>query len=215
MKKQLSLILLVFIGAAIGLRAQDAKAEAILDALSNKMRQYETITSNFTFSLDDNVNDVHHTQEGILKMKGDKYYIKLSDNQIYSDGETRWTYSTDMNEVYIDNANVGENALNPAKIYTIWETGFKHYYNGEKTEDGVTYQVIKLVPENPADKNFHTVKVFINKAKDQVGKIVIYGKQGENFTYAVTTLETNIPYDANTFVFSKSAHPGVDVIDNR
>ncbi|MCA1752860.1 MAG: hypothetical protein LC670_13940, partial [Flavobacteriales bacterium] len=89
---------------ATSLDAQEAKAKGILDELSNKTRKYTSITSDFSFTLKDKIADVEQTQEGKLKMQGKKYVIVLGDNQIFSDGQTRWTYSEDMNEVYIDNA---------------------------------------------------------------------------------------------------------------
>ena len=195
--------------------AQDAKAKAILDKVSNNTRQYATVTSDFSFTLEDKAADVKQTQEGTLKMKGKKYYIKLGDNEIYSDGETRWTYNTDMNEVYIDFAESGEGALNPAEIYTVWETGFKQYYEKEMTEGGRTLDVIKLVPSDARDKTFHTVKVYIDRLKEEVTKIEILGKQGDNYTYKVKTFKTDAAYGNDTFVFNKTAHPGVEEIDNR
>jgi outer membrane lipoprotein-sorting protein len=195
--------------------AQDAQAKKILDELSNKTRKYPTITSDFTFTLDDDAADVHQTQEGMLKMKGKKYYVKLGDNQIYSDGETRWTYNEDMNEVYIDFADGDDDALNPSKIYTVWETGFKHYYEKEITKNGSPHHVIKLVPTDPDGKAFHTVKLFVDKSQMEVSEILIMGKQGENYTYNVESFETQNNYDSDTFVFSEKNHPGVTTIDNR
>jgi outer membrane lipoprotein-sorting protein len=195
--------------------AQDAKAKAILDELSNKTRKYTSITSDFTFTLEDKAANLTQTQEGTLKMEGKKYYIKLGDNHIYSDGETRWTYNEEMNEVYIDHADSGEDALNPSEIFTVWETGFKHYYETEATEGGKKYDVIKLNPTNPADKTFHTVKLFIDKSNMQVGKFLILGKQGDNYTYLVKTFKTDIAYTPADFTFKSAKYPGVEEIDNR
>jgi outer membrane lipoprotein-sorting protein len=201
--------------SATNVIAQDAKAKAILDELSNKTRKYASITSDFTFTLEDKAADLTQTQDGTLKMEGKKYYIKLGDNHIYSDGETRWTYNEEMNEVYIDHADAGEDALNPSEIFTVWETGFKHYYETEVTEGGKKYDLIKLNPTNPADKSFHTVKLFIDKSNMQVGKFLILGKQGDNYTYLVKTFKTDIDYSPSDFVFNAAKHPGVEEIDNR
>lgn len=194
---------------------QDPKAKAILDDLSNKTRKYNTITSDFTFSLDDNAADVHQTQEGILKMKGKSYYINLGENEIFSDGTTRWTYSSDMDEVYIDNVSGNDDVLNPSEIYTVWESGFKHYYDKEITLDGKPAHVIKLIPNNPDEETFHTIKLYIDKAKMEVMKIEILGKQGDNITYQVKSFKTDIPYKDSEFVFNMEDHPGVTDIDNR
>src|SRR5690554_4268926 len=150
MKYIQTIVIAALIAITGSLHAQDAKAKAILDKVSNKTRQYATITSEFTFTLEDKAADLKQTQEGTLKMKGKKYFIKLGDNNIYSDGETRWTYNDEMNEVYIDVADASGDALNPSEIYTIWETGFKQYYEKEITENGKTYDVIKLIPAKPA-----------------------------------------------------------------
>lgn len=208
------LFLVAILTALVG-HSQDPKAKAILDELSNKTRQHSTITSDFTFILDDEVADVHQEQDGLLKMKGDKYYVRLGDNQIYSDGQTRWTYNEDMNEVYIDDADAGDEALDPTDIYTIWETGFKHYYQGEETENGKTFDIIKLVPNDPSDKTFHTVKVYVDRAKSEVAEIEILGKQGNNYIYRVNSFKTDADYPASTFVFTEADYPGVDAIDNR
>ena len=167
----ISLIVLVLTG--LGIQAQDAQAKRILDELSTKTQGYPSITSDFTFVLQDKVADLHQEQKGTIKIQGDQYYIQLGDNHIYSDGTTRWTYSADMNEVYIDDADGGEDALDPTDIFTIWESGFKHYYDGTTTEGGKTLDVIKLVPTDPADKTFHTVNLFVEQRKSEVAKIEI------------------------------------------
>ncbi|MCZ4410161.1 outer membrane lipoprotein carrier protein LolA [Cryomorphaceae bacterium 1068] len=200
---------------AVNAHAQDAKAKAILDELSDKTRKYPTITSEFTFTLEDKAADVNQEQKGSIKMKGKKYYIVLGDNHIYSDGDTRWTYSEEMNEVYIDFTETGDEVLNPGDVYTIWESGFKQYYKAEENLNGRPTHVIKLVPVDAEDKDYHTILVYIDKAKMEVSKIEIKGKQGVNYTYAVQSFVTTADYSDDTFVFDPTEYPGVDEIDNR
>lgn len=211
--KVLATLLITFV--AVNVHAQDAKAKAILDELSDKTRKYPTITSEFTFTLEDKAADVNQEQKGSIKMKGKKYYIVLGDNHIYSDGDTRWTYSEEMNEVYIDNTETGDEVLNPGDVYTIWESGFKQYYKAEESLNGRTVHVIKLVPVDAQDKDYHTILVFVDKAKMEVSQIEIKGKQGVDYTYAVQSFETTAAYGDETFVFSSADFPGVDAIDNR
>jgi outer membrane lipoprotein-sorting protein len=216
MKNILKLLATLLVAiVAMNANAQDAKAKAILDELSDKTRKYPTITSEFTFTLEDKAADVNQEQKGSLKMKGKKYYIILGDNHIYSDGDTRWTYSEEMNEVYIDNTDSGEEVLNPSDVYTIWESGFKQFYKGEETLNGRKVHVIKLVPVDPADKEYHTILVYIDQGKMEVSKIEIKGKQGMDYTYDVKSFETTAVYADNVFIFDPADYPGVDEIDNR
>ncbi len=195
--------------------AQTNQAKEILDELSEKTRKMTTITSEFDFTLIDVAADVEQTQSGMVKMKGNSYYIKLDEIEIYSDGTTRWTYSGEMNEVGIDSDDSGDEGLNPTKIYTVWETGFKHYYQHEVNIDGRPCHYIKLNPTEPAQENFHTVELYIDKGRMELRRIKILGKQGDNYIYDVKSFTADIPYSASDFVFSKADHPGVDVIDNR
>lgn len=216
MKNTIKVIATLLIAlVAINVQAQDAKAKAILDELSDKTRKYPTITSEFTFTLEDKAADVNQEQKGSIKMKGKKYYIVLGDNHIYSDGDTRWTYSEEMNEVYIDFTETGDEVLNPGDVYTIWESGFKQYYKAEENLNGRQVHVIKLVPVDAEDKDYHTILVYIDKAKMEVSKIEIKGKQGVNYTYAVKSFDTTADYSDDTFVFDSAEYPGVDEIDNR
>jgi len=209
------LFVLLSLTLSVETYSQDAKAKAILDEISDKTRKYTTITSEFTFTLEDKAADVTQEQAGSLKMKGKKYYINLGDNHIYSDGDTRWTYSEEMNEVYIDISDAGDEVLNPSDVYTIWESGFKQYYKAEENINGRINHVIKLVPAEPEDKEYHTVIVFIDKAKMEVSKIEIKGKQGVDYTYFVKSFKTDATYTDDAFVFDSSDYPGVDEIDNR
>lgn len=215
MKLFVRLSLIACLLAPLSGYTQDAKAKAILDELSNTTRKYTSITSDFTFSLDDEAADVHQSQEGQIKMKGKKYYVLLGENQVYSDGTTRWTYSEEMEEVYVDNVAGSDDVLDPSEIYTVWESGFKHYYVKESTLNGRTIHIIKLVPIEPDEESFHTVRLYIDKAKMEVLKIEILGKQGDNITYSVKSFKSDIPYSDSDFVFDLKEHPGVTEIDNR
>jgi outer membrane lipoprotein-sorting protein len=197
--------------------AQDEQAKKLLDDLSNKTKSYSTLTASFSFILDDKVADIQQKQEGTIRMKGDKFSLDMGVHKVISDGKSRYTYNKETNEVYIDAlADLeDEGALNPAKLFTIWESGFKHFYNNTVTEGVQTLEVVKLVPTKPEDKSFHTIKLYIDKAKMQLAKIEILGKDGDNYTYKVKSLEPNKPYSDADFAFDKAKYPGVEVIDNR
>ena len=110
-------------------------------------------------------------------------------------------------------AENSEEAFNPAKIFTIYEKGFKYIYTGDETIKGHIYQVIDLTPEQ--DKEFFKVRLWVEKMKKQLYKATIFDKNGGRFTYTINTFAPNVPVTESTFTYDSKAHPGIEVIDLR
>lgn len=196
---------------------QDPKAKKILDALSAKTKTFTSIAAEFTSTLDNKSADLHVENKGQLKMQGDKYNLTLGNHNIITDGTTTWTLAKEDNEVYVDNNEdmEDEDAIKPSELFTIWESGFKYKYEQELNVKGKNCDLINLYPKNPAEKNFHTIKLFVDKIKQEIAMVVMMGKGGETITYELTKFTPNATVTASEFTFDKAKHPGVDVIDNR
>ena len=65
--------------------------------------------------------------------------------------------------------------MNPTKLLTIWEKGFK--YRFIKDEGGI--QEIHLFPTDTKKTKYHTVIVKVDKAKTQVSSVTVKGKSGD------------------------------------
>lgn len=70
---------------------------------------------------------VKETQQGTLYVKANanKYKVAMTNQDLISDGKVQWTYLKNDQEVQISNVDSGD-AINPAKIFTIYEKGFKY-----------------------------------------------------------------------------------------
>ena len=143
--------------------------------------------------------------------------MHLGEYHIITNGETTLTYAKEENEVYIENNEdiEDEDAIKPSELFTIWESGFRYQYAGELTLDGKNCDQINLFPKEPAKKTFHTIRLFIDKDKREIVKVMMLGKGGEISTYVLKKFTPNATVKASDFVFTKSDYPGVDVIDNR
>lgn len=218
--KKIALLTLTIIGFSSFVNAQqDAQAKKILDNLSKITKQYKNISADFTFTMNNEANDVHSTQKGKLTTEGKDYYLKLAGQEIYCNGQNIWTYLIESNEVQInkvpEESEKSDNYIDPSSIFTIYNKGFKYSYKGEKKINGNDYQIIELYPDNPKGKNFHTIVLTISKSNPQIKSIEIKGKNGTNFTYAVTSFKTNQDLPIGTFTFNKSQHSDVEVTDLR
>ncbi|GAF05052.1 LolA family protein [Saccharicrinis fermentans] len=137
------------------------------------------------------------------------------DVDTYFDGKTLWTHMIDAEEVNIDEPDPDdEETLNPASIFTIYQTGFKYAYLGEKEINGTAIYSIDLYPLN-RDKPYSRIRLDIKKEALQINKIQQIGKDGNNYTISIDQLESNTPMDDSMFVYDENANPNVDIIDMR
>jgi outer membrane lipoprotein-sorting protein len=223
--KKLTILILLFLGSISTLFAQkDTEAAEILKKISAKYKSFEVIKSDFYFTIVNQQASIRVTQTGTLftKSKTNKFRVTLYgpenaanpiiEQEIISDGKTQWTYLKKNNEVQVTNADNTEEAMNPAKIFTIYEHGYKYIYNGEKKENGIVYQEIDLTPEN-ADKEFFKVRLTIDKLKKQIYSALIFDKNGNKYTITIRNLTGNPPIAENFFTFDVKEHKGVEVVD--
>ncbi|MBI3512056.1 MAG: outer membrane lipoprotein carrier protein LolA [Bacteroidetes bacterium] len=205
----------------------DPKAKVILDDVSATAKAYSSITATFSITTKkaDGTSDV---KDGNVVMKSGKYKIVL-DNKVkdkvykeeyYNDGKTTWVYTEKDGELTIDNApdpaaKKNDNTISPNDIFTIHEKGFKYKFIKEETKDGVVYQYIDLYPEKPDKKNYHTVKLTIDKVKKQITTVVFLNKDGSTTTYAVKTFTPNLVVADSTFQFDTKTHVVKQTIDMR
>jgi outer membrane lipoprotein-sorting protein len=189
--------------------AQDQKAKTILDQLSDKTKSYTSIEAKFTNTFSSTVTDINESQSGTLYLKEDAYRLEMEAQTIICDGETNWIYLPDDEEVNITEIDDEENELNPSKIFTIYENGYKYKF---VREDGKNYH-IDLFPEESGP--FTKVELFINKSKMQISSFTMIDKQGSHFKYVIDSFVTNKAMNNDFFVFKTSDYPNVDVIDLR
>lgn len=217
MIKKIVLSLILAAGFAGNIYAQtDAKAKAILAEVSKKYRSYDVVKTDFTFVLDNQQAKIKETQQGtlIVKAKANKYKVVMTNQDLISDGKSQWTYLKDDKEVQVSNADNGSDALNPAKIFTVYEKGFKYLYTGESKSGSKVYQMIDLTPLD-INKSYFKIRLSIDKAAKQIANVLIFDKNGNKYTYQVKTLVPNVKVPESTFSFDAKKYPGVEVVDLR
>lgn len=218
MKATRSLITLCLLLPLSLLAQQDEKAEKILERLSEKHQEQKTISAEFSSRMVNKKDGVNVKRSGKLKMKGDKFFLDIGEQKVFCNGKTRWVFLENDNEVQIKEAKDSAESsaiISPTDLFTIWEKDFKYKYSKRIQEDGRTYHVIDLYPENPGDKAFHTIELMIDNEKEEIHQVTVKGKQGNDYIYELEKLRMGIPIDKKTFVFHPSEHPGVEKIDLR
>jgi outer membrane lipoprotein-sorting protein len=221
--KKLLLYTLVILTAAPAFAQKDAQAKAILNQVSQKYRSYNIIKSDFAFTVENPQAGIKETRNGslITQTKSNKYKVsifgpgtKTVEQEITSDGKNQWTYLKADKEVQLSTVSNNPNEFNPAKIFTIYDKGYKYLYTGTQKIGSNLYQAIELTPE-AANNQYFKIRLLIDKTKKQIYSAQVFDRNGSRYNYTLRSFVTNAAAPAITFSFDAKTHPGVEVVDLR
>jgi outer membrane lipoprotein-sorting protein len=206
-------IALSFVSLTIFAQEKDSKSQGILDKVSAKMKDYKSFYVEFSAQVKNSSSGVNETAIGKGWVKGNKFYASYGDNTIISNGTKTWTIVKEEKSVYETDANSNdEDAINPKKLMTIWESGFKNKYEKEETLNNEKVHVIYLYPKNPSKVDYHTIILYISKDDLELKKAIMKAKDGTVMTYTMTKFTPNATVEEAKFVFDTKKYPGYSVI---
>ncbi|MHB1922925.1 MAG: LolA family protein [Chitinophagaceae bacterium] len=216
-------ILFLFVFCRLALPAQinthygqsDPRAKVILDGVSKKFKSFRTVTADFTLRVEDQDNKVMDSRKGIVYFKGNKYQIRLDNQEIICDGKTTWTYSKQTNEVQINNYRPDNNTISITKLFTnFYDKEFLYKLDRTTRENGRIVQIIEMTPLDKS-KPFFKVLLHIDKIKKILVQAKIFNKDGHNNVILLSRFSPNLPISDQMFTFNLKAHPKVEVVDLR
>ncbi len=183
--------------------------------MSAKYKKIPAFSAKIVYSMVNESEGINENFEGDITIKGNKYRLVMEGQEIINNGETVWTYLPDDNEVSIDNHDPDNGDIDPTKIYTAYESGFKYLYVEDVQKKGKTYQVVDLVPEDSKANNFFKIKLEIGQADRTLNSWTMFDKSGDRYTYHVTEFNDKSNPGDDVFVFDVKKYKGIDVIDLR
>jgi len=216
MKKLFSL-LLVSASLLLNAQDQDPKAKVILDEVSKNTKTYKTITADVVFTmLNKDKKAVEKPQSWKITVKGQKFKLEIPGNTIVCDGKTIWNYNKDAKEVTIKNFDAENDEQNPAKIFTMYENGYKYKYSNDEKVGAANCAVIDLFPAvKPEKKKFHTVKLYVDKTKKQIAKLGMLMKDGGQNVYDIKAFKPNTEIADAIFTFDTKGLKPDQISDER
>ena len=220
MKKIYSVLFLLFAvtlyvnaQAPSGMGKSDPEAKKLLDGLSNKFKSYKTVQAKFSLKIENNVGKNMGVKTGMVYMKGVKYRISVTGQEIYSDGSNVWTLDKAANEVTITKIDPSANSITPQKLFTdFYNKDFLYKLNGPVKMNGKSLKEVELTP---VDKTKPFFKVLVYLDNSSINTTKIFEKAGNRVTYSTTSLLPNKDIPDATFIFDAKKYPGVEVVDLR
>lgn len=215
MKQLYVLISGILLGLTGFAQPSDPAAKTILDGVSAKFKTFSTVQASFVYKVENGSGKILSTKNGTLVLKGTKYKVVFSGQEIFCNGTTIWNYDKAANEVTISKLDASSGMITPQKLFTdFYNKDFRYMLNGEKTVSGKLVQEIEMTPLDKS-KPFHKVYLLVDKAGKTIYSTKVLENAGNRYSYTVSTMKTNAALADNMFVFDKTKYPGVEEIDLR
>lgn len=196
-----------------GMGTSDPAAKKILDGVSSKFKTYKTVQAKFSLKVENASGKNLGTKAGTVYMKGTKYRITVTGQEIFSDGSNVWTYDKASNEVTISKIDPSANSLTPQKLFTnFYDKDFLYKLNAPVSINGKSMKEIELTPIDKT-KPFHKVLVYVDN--NAINTTKIFEKNGNRYTYSTSSLTPNAVIADAMFVFDVKKYPNVEVVDLR
>ncbi len=214
MKKNGLVFILVALIVNVGWAQKDPKALAVLDAMSAKYQNIVAFKAKLVYKLENSAEKLNETFRGEITVMGEKYRLKIGEQEIINNGTTIWTYLREVNEVNIDNYYPEDDPMAPSKIYTIYQQGYKYSFVEEKKRKGRIVQIIDIEPDNK-DEPFYKIRLTIDKVDKTLVNYKVFDKNGNRYLWSVSDFDSDIKLTASHFEFDPSKYKDVEIIDLR
>ncbi len=198
----LLLSLVVFQAAA----QNSAKAKALLDEVSTKIKSYNNIVLDFNYTVRNGQDSNNQDSKGNLTVQKDLYEFNFMGMTKLFDGNKIYTIVPEDEEVTISKYNASDSdALTPSKILVFFNSGYTYAWDILQNIRGRQIQYVKLTPTN-SKSNIKEILLGIDiKTKNIYNKIEI-NKDGTKTILTINSFKTNQPISKNHFNFTESKY---------
>ena len=188
----------------------DKNALNALNAMSAKYKKLNAFSADFSQKMTNKTVGIDEEFVGTITVKGAKYILKVSGQQIYNDEINVWSYNPEISEVTVSPYEPEEQEISMGNIYDLYKEGFK--YNLVKS-DNAGNKFIELDPTDKS-KSYHKIKMTITK-NDELKDFTVMEKSGSTYTYTITNFQVKPDLKDAAFTFNPAKYPGIEVIDFR
>ena len=205
MKKIVFVFILIIINKVYSQSSEDAKK--LLDDVSTKISSFESISFDFTYSLNNKEEQIKQETNGSVTVAGDNYKLNyLGLVQIF-DGKNIYTIIPENEEITISKADrENDIGINPSKLLTFYKSGYNYFMDIKQKHLDKSIQFIKLVPyDKNSDLNYLLLGIDIN-TKD-IFRLIEIGKNETITTLTINNQKTNLKLEQSFFTINLEDYP--------
>ena len=200
------LIILTFFVGLLPATAQENEAKVLLDHIAEKFSRSNGVSIIYS------IRPEGEYSYGLIKLKGEKFFLKSPGMTTWFDGRTQWTYLEANDEV-----NISEPTSEELQSFSpfVWIGLYKQGYTLQLEPSGKRASVIVMKAVDP-DTDLQQVRLYVEHIELFPIEIRMRRKDSsEDILIKVKGCKMDENYPDSIFVFNKKDYPTAEVIDLR
>ena len=200
--------LFLFIGSVFTVWTQTPiEAQNLLELASKKMESYENIEFEFSYTLNNRMEQINQESSGNVTIAKDKYKLKFLDAIQLFDGKALYTIVPENEEITITQANDDEDfGINPKELLKFHKKGYNYHWDISQRVKGKNIQFVKLIPTKE-DGDIVSLLLGIDTQKNHLYKLIEVGENGTVTTLTINQIKVDGSLPENFFVFNQDDYP--------
>tara|TARA_B110000459_G_scaffold100551_1_gene111757 strand:+ start:49 stop:672 length:624 start_codon:yes stop_codon:yes gene_type:complete len=182
----------------------DLKAEELLKRVSFNIDNAKNYSINFSYQLDDNINQL---TKGSVIISKDNYFLDFMGIKQICDSSFIYTIVPENEEVMISEISKEDpQTISPSKILNFYRQGYTIELDESKNENNFKIQYIKLIP---IDSNSDVSHLYLGiNSNYNIYKVIEIGKNKSKTIFKVNKILYNIDLEKDIFTFDKNKYEG-------
>ena len=199
------LIAVVLISLSVTAFAQN-KAKSLLNEVSEKVKNYDNISLDFKYTLENQSENIKQETKGDVVMQGDKYRLNILGVTRLFDGNKLYSISNEDEEVTISSDSEDEiDAITPSKMLSFYEDGYTYKLDITQNINGRKIQYVKLTPID-SNSEIKSILLGIDAQTKNIYNLIQIGKNDTKTTLTVNSFKTNTPLSKTLFTFDANKY---------
>lgn len=200
--------LFLFIGSVFTVWTQTPiEAQNLLELASKQMESYENIEFEFSYTLNNRIEQINQESSGKVTIAEDKYKLKFLDAIQLFDGKALYTIVPENEEITITQANDDEDfGINPKELLKFHKKGYDYHWDISQRVKGKNIQFVKLIPTKE-DGDIVSLLLGIDTQKNHLYRLIEVGENGTVTTLTINQIKVDNSLPENFFVFNQDDYP--------
>jgi len=194
-------------------RPSEVRGANLVREASKAIKVNDSYRITFTLEMENSSLNTKETDNGVLIIGGDRYFMEVGGNIFVSDGTTSWSYFRETNEVHIDLLENNPENPTPTSILNDFERKFRARHIRQETHKGRSVEIVDLLPRSA--HVFHKIRIAIDSRTNMLVYTIAFDREGGTTKFSFDRVEPNPVLTGDRFTFNPRNFPGIEVVDLR